>query len=103
MTTKRIKTDAPVVKNPTFIERAEYPWDAWTDGKARVLTQGVHFHVPPKFFSVAAYQHARRKGYCLQARVEGTKITVQFTKREKEPAAKAKPKKAKPRKVAAKA
>ena len=73
-------------------QRGKYPWKEWTDGKARQATQGTDFFITVKGFHSILYNVARRLNLDVQAAIQGTSVSFQFSKKKP---AKAEPKKTK--------
>jgi len=49
-----------VVEDYKFTPKSLYPWETWTDGKARRLTRGKHFHCTTEAMSTACYARGRK-------------------------------------------
>ena len=56
-----------------------YPWNEWTDGKARVATQGEDFTVRLESFRTSLHIEARNRGLkCKTSKVAHNQIAFQF-------------------------
>lgn len=58
-----------------------YPWDEWSDGRARILVRGTDFFVDATQVRTSAYGAARARGLKVRTRVmpEGN-LAIQFYK-----------------------
>lgn len=58
-----------------------YPWDKWTDGKARRLRKGKDFVNSVESVLNSARYQARRRGLTVNYRVDGDdSVTLSFSK-----------------------
>lgn len=63
-------------------KRKPYPWDQWTDGKARRAVKGADFRCSSPGFAATLYSHANRHELNVKVSVPDKKtVEFQFSKR----------------------
>jgi hypothetical protein len=61
-----------------------YPWDEWTDGKARRAKKGRDFSCSAEGFASTLYTHASRKSMGVRVSVPDPKtVEFQFLRRKR--------------------
>ena len=55
-----------------------YPWDKWTDGKARRARRGADFQCTCDGFAQTLYSHATRHQLSVSLSVDASKELVDF-------------------------
>ncbi len=63
--------------------RKPYPWESWTDGKARRAMKGDDFKCSPIGFSRTLYSYADRHGFSVRVSIGGKAVEFQFSKKAK--------------------
>lgn len=61
--------------------RGGYPWDRWTDGKARRARRRKDFRCSPEGFKATLASHAARKGLAVTVSIKGNAVEFQFSKK----------------------
>lgn len=68
----------PRVIDETDFDQQSYPWDEWTDGKAREFSHGIDFGCTPESFQAMAYRIAHARQLKVRTQRRGDKVRLMF-------------------------
>jgi len=66
-------SEAVAAAMATQVQRMNYPWEKWANGKWWHLEQGIDFYVDPSSFRTTAKNWGSKNGYIADARVTDDK------------------------------